>query len=185
MHIYLLSHSRITTPHLLNSPPEQHAYLSAAITSILWIRSFTELIIVIHYNYLHHNTLRSTYIARDTVYGVCSFAFLFLVDLLARDASNQDPHIITQAMIEEETRRYLLGLVRNAITPGRQPPDFSDVVHTVRQNPDTALSNTTTQKLGDMPSNDAATLRTLHREYLQRVKRMFGHLRAVDLTREF
>jgi hypothetical protein len=164
---------------------EQHAYLSAAIAFILWIRSFAELIIVIHYDYLHHSTLRNTYIVRDTVYGLCSFVFLLLVDLLARDASNQDPRTISQAKIEEETRRYLLGEVESATLAGKQPQDFHAVLQTVRQAPDTALSNITRQELGNMVQTDSANLRELHERYLEKLEDKFGHLKAVDLTREF
>jgi hypothetical protein len=153
--------------------------------SVLWIRSITELIIVIRYDYHHHSTLRNTYVARDFVYGSCSFAFLLLVDLLARDASNQDPRIITQAKIEEETRRYLLGVVESTIIPGQQPPDFREVVQAVRQDPDTALSDITRRRLGDMLRNDSEKLRRLHRDYLENVENSFGNLQAVDLVREF
>jgi len=154
-------------------------------TSALWIRSITELIIVIRYDYQHHSTLRNTYVARDSVYGFCSFVFLLLVDLLARDASNQDPRIITQAKIEEETRNFLLNEVESAITASQQPPDFREVVQTVRQNPDSALSNITKQRLGNMQQRDSDRLRELHEEYLERVEDRFGNLMAVDLTREF
>jgi hypothetical protein len=164
---------------------QKHAYLSVAITSVLLIRSCAELIIVIRYDYLHHNTLKNTNIARDTVYGFCSFVFLLLVDLLARDASNQDPRTISQAKIEEETRRYLLGVVESAAIPGQQPPDFRDVVQTVRQTPDIALSNSTRQELGNMLQTDSTSLRKLHGEYLENLEHRFGNLVAIDLTREF
>jgi hypothetical protein len=140
---------------------------------------------VIHYDYNHHSMPRSTYIARDSVYGSCSFAFLLLVDLLARDASNQDPQIITQAKIEEETRRYLLHVVESTITASRQPPDFRDVVQAALQDPDTALSDTTKRRLDEMPQGDSNRLRELHKDYLDRVGNQFGDLKAVDLTREF
>jgi hypothetical protein len=140
---------------------------------------------VIRYDYNHHSTLRSTYVARDSVYGSCSFAFLLLVDLLARDASNQDPRIITQAKIEEETRRYLLRVVESAITAGQQPPDFRDVVQAVLQDPDTALADTTKRRLDSMSHKDSGRLRDLHRDYLERVQNEFGNLTAVDLAREF
>ena len=153
--------------------------------SVLWVRSITELIIVIHYDYQHHSILRNTYIARDSVYGFCSFVFLLLVDLLARDTLNQDPRIITQAKIEGETRSFLLREVESAINAGQQPPDFRGVVQTVRQNPDSALSNITNQRLGNMPQRDSDKLRELHGEYLERVEDKFGNLIAVDLTREF
>jgi hypothetical protein len=143
------------------------------------------LIVVIRYDYNHHSTLRSTYIARDSVYGACSFAFLLLVDLLARDVSNQDPRIITEAKIEEETRRFLLRVVESAVTTGRQLPDFRDVVHVVLQDPDTALLDTTKQRLDDMPQKDSERLRGLHKDYLERVGNQFGNLKAVDLAREF
>jgi hypothetical protein len=152
---------------------------------ILWVRSITELIIVIRYDYQHRNTLRNTYIARDSVYGFCSFAFLLFVDLLARDPSNQDPRIITQAKIEEETRSFLLSAIESAITAGQQPPDFREVVQRVRQNPDSALSDITRQRLGDMPQRDSKRLRELHEEYLEQLEDRFGNLKAVDLTREF
>jgi hypothetical protein len=140
---------------------------------------------VIRYDYHHYSTLRNTYVAGDSVYGFCSFALLLLVDLLARDASNQDPRVITQAKIKEEARRHLLGAVESAITPGRQPPDFREVVQRVRQDPDTALSDITKQRLDDMLQEDSRRLRRLHEDYLERVENNFGNLRGVDLAREF
>jgi hypothetical protein len=140
---------------------------------------------VIRYDYQHHGTPRDIYVARDSVYGSCSFAFLFFVDLLARDTLNQDPGIITQAKIEEETRSYLLGVVESSITAGSQPPDFRDVVQAVRQDPDTALSDITKRRLQNMPRSDSKRLRGLHRDYLEDLENRYGNLQAVDLAREF
>jgi hypothetical protein len=140
---------------------------------------------VIRYDYTHHSTLRNTYIARDTVYGLCSFLFLLLANGLARDASNQDPHTISQAKIEEETRHHLLRVVESAIAAGQQPPHFRDVLQTVRHQPDSALSNDTRRELGRMLQEESAKLRRQHEEYLEKLEDEFGDLIAAEFTREF
>jgi len=151
----------------------RHAYLSVGITSMLWIRSFAELIIVIRYHYLNVSSPENLYVSRDTIYGICTFCLLLLVKFLLADPSSLDYNAVTKASLSAETRTHLLRIVNNTAVNGQQLSDFQTVVHNSRNE---VLSDETLTKLNALPQSVSTSLRMQHEKYLDQLVRNYGHL---------
>lgn len=153
-------------------------YFAIAAAAVLWIRSFSELIIVIHY-YLHQNSSSGTDAARDFIYGLCTTGFLLLIGPVANDTSCQECRNPVQQLVEEDCRRHVISTVKEAVDGGDQPPVLADVLRGVRQSPAAALSSKTASRLDGNNPNTMVT------RYVEKMVRRYGTLRPEDLSREY
>jgi len=145
----------------------RHAYLSLGIASVLWIRSFAEVIIVIRYHFLNVSSPGNLYVSRDAIYGICTLCLLLLVKILLEDPASLNYNAVTKESLSEETRTHLLGIVEDTVVSGQQLSDFQTVIHNSRNE---VLSDETLNRLDP-------GLRTQHEEYLDRLVKNYGNLK--------
>lgn len=152
--------------------------------AILWLRSLVEFAIVIRFHYQHHRPEGNTWLARDVIYGLCTFILLLLLHNITRHTSTQNSRSLLQSQMEEDFRRHVLDTVEDGITANRQPPDLGPVLQNMRRNPETALSDETKQALADLPTAQQTTLKREQGEYLKRLQEKYESVTAIDPTRE-
>jgi hypothetical protein len=161
----------------------ESAYIFGA-AAILWLRSLVEFAIVIHFDYQHHRPKRNTWLARDVIYGLCTFILLLLLHNITRHTSSQNSRSLLQSQMEEDSRRHVLDTVEGDIAASRRPPDLGPVLQHMRENPETALSDGTREALADLPTAQQTTLRREQREYLKRLQEKYESVTVIDPTRE-
>lgn len=113
---------------------------------------------------------------RDTIYGLCSISFLFLLDRAALDLSITSSREPIKAAMEEDTRRYILERVESTVSAGESPPIIRNVIHGIRADPRHALSNDTQDSLSNLPIAERTRLNQLHLAYLDTLMNMYGTL---------
>jgi len=168
-----------------DEPLPTQCWFSGALAATLFIRSFSEVIISIRSHLQHHTPPNSTPVARDTVYGLCTFAFFLVIDFLSRDASTGDARGSLRAQMAQDARRHILRIVEETVGDGKSPPHLRNVIQNMRQNPDSAFSQETLHSLGDLPDGERGRLRRLHAEYVGRLSQRYGDLTPPSLAREF
>lgn len=141
-------------------------------TLAIWTRSFCELVVAVHY----HPVPAGSAAARDAIYGLCTIAFLFLIQFAAVDVSISIARDPIQASMEEDTRQFILAKVEAVIRTGNRPPVIQSIVDGIKTNPQTAFSPTTIQSLSGLPTADADRWEQLHRTYLDNLMHRYGHL---------
>lgn len=152
--------------------------------AILWLRSLVEFAIVIRFHYQHHRPERNTWLARDVIYGLCTFILLLLLHNITRHTSSQNSRSLLQSQMEEDFRRHVLDNVEDGIAASRRPPDLGPVLQHMRRNPETALSDETRQALADLPTAQQTALKREQGEYLKRLQEKYESVTAIDPTRE-
>jgi hypothetical protein len=170
-----------------NNNNVQQPYESACMfgaAAILWLRSIVEFAIVIRFHYQHHRPKRNTWLARDVIYGLCTFILLLLLHNLIRHTSSQNSRSLLQSQMEEDSRRHVLDTVEGDIAASGRPPDLGPVLQYMRRNPETALSDGTKEALADLPTAQQTTLKREHGEYVKRLQEKYESVTAIDPTRE-
>jgi len=124
-------------------------------------------------------------VARDTVYGLCTFTFFLVIDFLSRDASTGDARGSLRAQMAQDARRHILRIVEETVGDGKSPPHLRNVIQNMRQDPDSAFSQETLHRLGNLPDGEKGRLRRLHAEYVGRLSQRYGDLTPPSLVREF
>jgi len=134
---------------------------------------------------LRHATLKSTPVARDTIYGICTVTFLLLIYFLSSDNSSGDAQVSLRAQMEEDSRRHILEVVDQGVADEQKGPPLRGVIRAMIQNPDSALSEHTVQQLNALSNVESARLQKLHREYLGQLEGKYGGWEPPQLVREF
>ncbi|OCK81696.1 hypothetical protein K432DRAFT_403557 [Lepidopterella palustris CBS 459.81] len=162
----------------------RQSYIAVAATGTLWIRSFSELVIVLRYDLLQHAMPKGTPIARDVIYGLCTVVFLILMAIVQQNLSAYEASHPIEAQIEEDSRVHLIGIVNAAAAAGEQLPAVSAAIATMRGNSRNALSDLTKQDFDNLRAAERTRLQQLHLDYLNRLDQKYGHMAPVDRTRE-
>jgi len=171
---------------ITNEPLPMQSLLVTALAVTLFIRSFSGLIISIHYHLLDRSTPKYIPVARDTIYGLCTFTFFLFIDFLSRDVSAGDARGFLRAQMAQDSRRYILTTVEQSVGDGNSaPPQLRNVIRAMRQDADSAFSQETLRKLNGLPDGEKGRLRRLHAEYLGRLDQRYGDLTPPSLVREF
>jgi hypothetical protein len=152
--------------------------------AILWLRSLVEFAIVIRFHYQHHRPKRNTWLARDVIYGLCTFILLLLLHNITRHTSSHNSRSLLQSQMEEGFRRHVLETVDGDIAASKRPPDLGPILQHMRRNPETALSDGTKQALADLPTAQQTTLKREQGEYLKGLQERYESVTAIDPARE-
>jgi hypothetical protein len=144
----------------------QFGYYAISASAVLWVRCFSELVIVIHFHLQQNPAGSGTDAARYFIYGLCTSVFFVLVTRASGDVSLQERRDPVTELIQEDVRRH----VNNAI---------EDVFRDIRADPAAALSDETKTRLGDKTPDVDVT------EYVTRLEGRYGTLRPVDRSREY
>jgi hypothetical protein len=155
-----------------------------AVATLLWIRSFAELIIVIHFDYQHHALQRGTNLAGDIIYGLTTLLLLLYLDFITRNTDTSNSRSALQAQIEADFRRHVLETVEGAVARGQPAPALMPVFKQMRQNPAGMVTDATKEAFGELPAGQKRTTRRLQGEYLAGLEERFGSIKVCDRTRE-
>jgi hypothetical protein len=149
---------------------DKAAYFTIGATLVLWMRSFSELVVSTKY----HPVPNGTSAAREAIYGLCTVAFLYLIKSTDKDLTvSTDP---LQEQIEENTRRYILQAVERDVTAGRRAPVLRTVLGTIRNNPDIALSAETRQEIQSLSREEKKRVTRVHQTILISLVQQYGDL---------
>ena len=147
-------------------------------TAALWIRSFPELIIVIHY-YLQQNPSSGTDAARDFIYGFCTTGFLLLIAPVASDTSCQERRSPVQQLVEEDCRRHVINTVKEAVDGG------SNLLCLRMSSGVCGRVLRWLCRAGRRVSLEGNNPNTMVTRYVEKMLRRYGTLRPEDLSREY
>jgi hypothetical protein len=149
------------------------------------MQTFSELIIVVRYHLQQHLPLRNTDLARDTVFGLFTVIFLFLI---VRAFSNSSKYIDCPPLLidmQQEIRLYVVQLVQRAVKAGGIAPPLAPALTTLRRDPRSAFSYETTNALNQLPHEERTAFLDSLDNYLDTLNRRYGELEGVNLAREF
>ncbi|KAI9764966.1 MAG: hypothetical protein M1840_007888 [Geoglossum simile] len=160
------------------------ASLSVAATGLLWIRSFSEIVIVVRYHLRRHPAPTNTPVARDTIYGLCTVTFLILITNIVDGMTKEHARNPLLAKIEEDTRNSIISKIEAELSRRNPAPTLAGVFEAIKQDPDSVLSDHTRQAVygGDPDQRDI--LRERHRDYLDRLEEKYGRYVSEDRSRE-
>jgi hypothetical protein len=158
----------------------QFGYYAISASAVLWVRCFSELVIVIHFHLQQNPAGSGTDAARYFIDGLCTSVFFVLVTRASGDVSLQERRDPVTELIQEDVRRHVNNAIEDAKeAPGGLPPVLADVFRDIRADPAAALSDETKTRLGDKTPDVDVT------EYVTRLEGRYGTLRPVDRSREY
>jgi hypothetical protein len=158
-------------------------------TSLIFIRSISELTVVVRYQLLSHPYTRSTLPARDLIYGLTTLSFLLLIPTIAHEiaaaeaAETRDP-VLTN--MEEDTRRTITRKIEEYKNRfGGKVPSMQGVLVEVRNDFVGCFSGETTASLNRMTRDQGRELGRMWVVYVRGLQEKYGELEERDRSREF
>jgi hypothetical protein len=162
----------------------QQASFGIAAVGLLWIRSFSEIIIVLRYHLLRYPTPAKTPVARDTIYGLCTFAFLVLISTAVKDMAKEHGKNPLLARMQDDTRNSVIARIEAELSARKPAPALANVFEDMRDNLDAVLVPQTRQELLARDPDERDVLRERHRDYLDLLERKYGNYVSEDRSRE-
>jgi hypothetical protein len=140
---------------------------------------------VVRFHLTQHLPLRDTALARDTVFGLFTVIFLFLVVRVFQDSSRHVdcPPLLTK--MQEETRLDIVRQAQHPAIPNGVAPSVESILQAIERNPTTSLSSQTNTDLNNMPVSVKQDYLDDLAEYLTELRRRHGTLKGVNFAREF
>jgi hypothetical protein len=158
-------------------------------TSLLVIRSISELTIVVRYHLLAHPYARSTLPSRDLIYGLTTLSFLLLIPSSAREIDSAEAAETTDpllANVKEDTRRTILREVQEyKRINGGKAPNMIDVLREVRNNFTGTLRPQTKTKVDMVTPAEGRELVRRWLVYVDSLETRYAGLEERDRSREF
>jgi hypothetical protein len=150
----------------------------------LWVRAVVEMAIIVRFHLQQYPTQRDTALARDTVYGLFTFIFLFLILYVHTESSrciNRPPLLVT---MQDDLRRYIIDHIQDHVDAGGRPPALRPLFDDLRHNPTSALSAETAQTFNQVPDGTKSALLNPYKEYMEDLDARYGNLTHISLARE-
>lgn len=166
---------------MLTHTPQPGRFAIAA-SAVLWIRCFSEFVIVIRYHLQQYPATTGTVAARYFVYGLCTSGFLVLIAFVAADPSCQERRDQVRQLVEEDIRLHIKNRVDDTFEHSRIPPVLSDVFRDIKQDLSSPLSDETKQRLAE--ENKTTEGQGWVTEYVKKLEKRYGNLRPTDRSRE-
>ncbi|KAH8676465.1 hypothetical protein BGZ60DRAFT_428982 [Tricladium varicosporioides] len=158
-------------------------------STVLFIRSISELIIVVRYHFREHIYWSGTLASRDLIYGFTTLGFLLMIPSVAREiafAESEETRDPLLANIEEDMRRTIIRKVKaHKNLNGGKAPKMNDVFSEVRKNFENNLRAETRLELNGMTAAQLAQVKTKWELYVGKLETRFGMLEERDRSREF
>lgn len=158
-------------------------------TSLIFIRSISELTVVVRYQLLSHPYTTSTLPARDLIYGLTTLSFLLLIPTIAHEiaaaeaAETRDP-VLTN--MEEDTRRTITRKIEEYKNrSGGRVPRMQGVLAEVRNDFVECFSEDTKASLNRMTAGQGRELERMWRGYVRGLEERYRELEERDRSREF
>jgi hypothetical protein len=142
----------------------------------LWVRAVSEMTLVVRHHLQQYPLLRGTALARDTVYGLSTSIFLFLVFYVHTESSKHSNRSALLVSAEDELRRH----IKTQVDAKKPPPALKPLFNQLNEDPMSALSTEDGTRL-----KRQATSHDSYVEYVKALGRRFGHLEHVNLAREY
>ncbi|KAF4631947.1 hypothetical protein G7Y89_g6189 [Cudoniella acicularis] len=129
-------------------------------TSALFVRSLSELTVIIRYHYLHQPYLKGTLASRDLIYGLFTIAFLLLVPIIAHDLlklmdQHDSPH---RGRVEEDTRKGVLERIDDYVSRNQKTPALANVLDGIEADLTRILSPDTRQLVSGLSIVERMTM---------------------------
>ncbi|KAH0559368.1 hypothetical protein GP486_004119 [Trichoglossum hirsutum] len=162
----------------------RQASFGVAAAGLLWIRSFSEIVIVVHYHLLRYPSPANTPVARDTIYGLCTVAFLILITTVVDDMARQHAKNPLLLQMQEDTRKKVIERITAERSERKPAPALANIFGEMKGNPDAVLSDEVRQTLLSIDPDQRDILRERHRDYLDTLDKKYGKLAPEDRSRE-
>ncbi|KAF2192228.1 hypothetical protein K469DRAFT_307483 [Zopfia rhizophila CBS 207.26] len=157
-----------------------YSYLTVVATSSLFIRSLAELVIVVRYHLHHHLLPKGTPLARDFIYGICTFSALLCLASIEKETPVENTSNPAEPHMEEEIRRRIIKTLDAKAAAKEALPSLSSVIKEVKRD----FRGTTGSWRDDLDSSELSQLSVRHGAYLDTVDQKYGYMVPVDTTRE-
>lgn len=154
----------------------------------------SEMAFSVKYHLKHKTPAKDTGLARDALFGLFLLFYLLCLAINVTPRTREEnstegdvgPHPQLLKTMQDESRRYVLQRL-DAVARDNEvtPPSFRSLVVELQADREKAFSQRTRQSLGSLSDEERRQVGEFYDEFLLRLDRQYGHMRADNVPREF